>query len=210
MHVPYPGLPDPPKPGQQPQPSPPPSPQRRLPGFVEQPYQRLYQERVIFLGTRLDDDTANDVVARLLDLDADGTDLELTLQINCTGGSWSAMLAIYDAMKFISKTVRTICIGQADGPSAVLLGCGEQGRRFVLPLAHIALRQPSVDQVTPAEVDTELEKVTWQRDQVERILAEHTGRSRDQIHVDIERPKLLTAQQAVDYGLVDGILPSRR
>jgi ATP-dependent Clp protease protease subunit len=120
------------------------------------------------------------------------------------------MLAIYDAMNFIGKTVRTICIGQADGPSAVLLACGDEGRRFVLPLAHVVLRQPSVDQVTPAEVDTELEKVTWQRDQVERILAERTGRSRDQIHDDIERPKLLTAEQAVDYGLVDGILPSRR
>lgn len=206
MHVPYPGLPRPPKPGQQPQPS----PERRVPGFIEQPYQRLFQERIIFLGSRLDDDIANDVVARLLDLDSDGTDLEITLHINCPGGSWSAMFAIYDAMQYISKTVRTFCINTADGPAAVLLASGEPGRRFVLPMAQVILRQPSVDQVTPAEVDTELDKVTWQRDQVERILAERTGRSRDQIHADIERPKLLTAEQALDYGLVDGILPSRR
>ncbi len=188
-----------------------------MPGFIEppmpqplDPYQRLYQDRIIFLGTKLDDAAANDVVARLLDLDSDDSDMEITLQINSAGGSWSGMLAVHDAMGFIGKTVRTICIGQADGPAAVLLACGAEGRRFVLPMTHIVLRQPSVDGAATADVGSELDKVTWQRDQVERILAERTGRSRDEVHADIDRPKLLTAQDAVDYGVADGILPSRR
>lgn len=218
MHVPYPGLPQPNRPNQPGQPAQPAQPpQRMLPGFIEHtmpqpldPYQRLYQDRIIFLGARLTDESANDVVARLLDLDSDGSDMEITLQINSAGGSWQAMLAVYDAMAFIGKSVRTICIGQADGPAAVLLASGAPGRRFVLPLAQIVLRQPETDAVPSADVRTELDKVTWQRDQVERILADATGRSRDQVHADIDRPKLLTAQDAVDYGVVDGILPSRR
>jgi ATP-dependent Clp protease, protease subunit len=214
VHVPYPGLPQPPKPNQ---PSPPPGwPQRRLPGHVvvpdpqpADPYQRLYRDRIVFLGRPLDDATANDVVAQLLDLDSNGTDLEITLQINSVGGSYSAMLAVYDTMRYIGNTVRTMCIGQADGPAAVLLASGEEGRRFVLPTAHVVLRQPSVDQVS-TDVETELEKVTWQREQVERILTERTVRSREEIQRDIDRPTPLTAEQAVEYGIADRIAQSRR
>lgn len=217
MHVPYPGLPQPnPRPNQPSQPPQPSWPERRLPGYTvvpephrSDPYQRLYQERIVFLGRPLDDTAANDVVAQLLDLDSDGTDLEITLQINSAGGSYSAMLAVFDAMGYIGNTVRTLCIGQADGPAAVLLAAGEPGRRFVLPAAHIVLRQPSVDQIS-ADVQTELDRITWQREQVEQILADRTGRSRDEIHAAIDRPKLFTADQAVEYGIVDRILPSRR
>jgi ATP-dependent Clp protease protease subunit len=212
VHLPYPGLPNP-EPGRRSTPQP--SPERRLPGFVEypkppmtDPYERLYADRVVFLGTPLTDDAANDVVAKLLDLDSDGTDLEITLQINSAGGSWTALFAVVDAMHFVGKTVRTLCMGRADGPAAVLLACGAEGRRHMHPLAQIVLRQPSLADVS-TDVQTELDKVTWQRQQVERLLADRTGRPADEIRADLERPKVFSSEQALEYGLVDRIMMPR-
>jgi ATP-dependent Clp protease protease subunit len=215
MHVPYPGLPDRP-----PQPSPD-RPHRRFPGYREHivpqppeldPYSRLYRDRIVFLHGALDDDAANDLVAKLLDLDSDNADLELTLQLNSADGSFGAMLAVYDTMEHIAAPVRTVCIGQAEGPAAVLLASGAPGRRFLLPAAHVVLRQPVVRQpdAPGGDAQIELDKATWTRDKVEEILAERTGRDRERIRHDTDRPTLLSAEEAVAYGIADGILPHRR
>ena len=208
MHVPYPGLPD--------RPTPPPNqPQRRIPSHIQHfspaeidPYQRLYRQRIIVLHGEIDDDNANQTVTKLLDLDGENSDLEITLQLNSPGGSFGAMLAIYDTMEFVSAPVRTLCIGQADGPAAVLLASGTLGRRFVLPTAQIVLRQPSIP-ATTTDAQVELDKATWLRTKIEDILADRTGRPAERIHADTEHPTLLTAAEAVDYGLADEVRQHR-
>ena len=208
MHVPYPGLPD--RPAQPPGP-----PQRRIPSHIQHfsppeidPYQRLYRQRIIVLHGEIDDERANEIVTKLLDLDGENSDLEITLQLNSPGGSFGAMLAIYDTMEFVSAPVRTLCIGQADGPAVVLLASGTPGRRFVLPTAQLVLRQPSIPSTT-ADAQVELDKASWLRTKVEDILADRTGRPVERIHADTEHPTLLTATEAVGYGLADEVRQHR-
>lgn len=216
MHVPYPGIPRP-EPGRsQPGRS---RPEHGAPGSSEpirywqresDPYRRLYEERVVFLGRPLDDETANGVIAQLIDLDADDQDREITLRINSPGGSFGAMLAIYDAIRNVRAAVRTVCFGRAEADAAVLLAAGTHGRRFVVPTAQVVLRQPSVAEIQHAradEVQLELDKAAWLRATVEEILAAHTGREQAEIHRDTERAKLLTAEQALEYGIADALLP---
>ncbi|HWC83232.1 MAG TPA: ATP-dependent Clp protease proteolytic subunit [Pseudonocardiaceae bacterium] len=210
VHVPYPGLPD-----FAPKPQPP--PRRGLPHPFEpvrpqeaefDPFQRLYRRRIIMLGNRLDDAAANDLVAKLVDLDAEDPEAEIILRLNCPGGSYSAMLAVYDAMDQVRAGVRTVCVGQAEGPAAVLLAAGAPGRRVMLPTAYAVLNQPTVEQPRTADATDatiERDKAAWVRDQVEAILAARTGQSKSQIHNDIERPKLLNAEDSVAYGLADEV-----
>lgn len=215
MPISYPGLPKPepirPEPSRS---QPPPI----LPTFIQRgddprrsdPYDRLYQARILFLATSLDDDAANDIIARLIDLDGADHDRGITIRINSAGGSFTAMLAVHDAIGHIESPVRTVCQGQADGPAAVLLAAGAPGRRFVLPTAHVVLREPTVERVDgpyPPDVRIELDKINWMRQAVEDILAERTGRPADEIRRDLERPKLLTAEQAIEYGIADALLP---
>jgi ATP-dependent Clp protease protease subunit len=217
MHVPYPGLPkresvpSAPLPHRQ-------SPAlptviehfRADPGPSADPYDRLYRARTIFLATPLDDATANDVITRLLDLDSNG-DGEITLRINSAGGSFSSVLAVHDAIAHVAAPVHTVCLGQADGPAAVLLAVGEPGHRFMLPTAHVMLRQPTIDPPgrQGPDIESELERANWTRDTIEGLMADRIGRSREQIRHDLERPKLLTAHQAVEYGVADSVLTAR-
>lgn len=217
MHVPYPGLPK----RESIRPEPRPDRQARIiPTFIEHfrddsgqsdPYDRLYQARIIFLATPLDDATANDVIARLFDLDAHERGREITLQINSAGGSFPSVLAVHDAIQHVAAPVRTVCLGQADGPAAVLLALGAPGRRFVLPTAHVMLREPTIEQpgTERPDVEAELERANWLRRTIEDLMAERIGRPGEEIRRDLARPKLFTAQQAIDYGIADAVLPAR-
>jgi len=205
MHVPYPGLPE-----RKPVPPPGPSPRRTQHFSVPEidPYARLYRQRIIVLHGEINDDSANTAITGLLDLDGDNPDLEITLQLNSPGGSFSAALAIYDTMEYVSAPVRTLCIGQADGPAALVLASGTVGRRVVSPTAQIVLRQPSIPETT-ADARVESDKAAWLRDKVEDVLADRAMRPRSEIHEALERPTLLTAREAVDFGIADEVRAHR-
>ncbi|MFC8347025.1 ATP-dependent Clp protease proteolytic subunit [Streptomyces sp. NPDC057280] len=193
-----------------------------LPEFTERtssgsktmdPYSKLLEERIVFLGTAVDDISANDVMAQFMHLEHQDPDRDISLYINSPGGSFSAMSAIYDTMQFVTCDVETICLGQAGSSAAVLLTAGTPGKRFALPGALMVIHQPSLTEPVEGQASdlairaAELGRV---RDRLEEMLVQHTGRSREQVTEDIERDKILTAQEALEYGLVDQIIPSRK
>jgi ATP-dependent Clp protease, protease subunit len=191
-----------------------------LPRFVEQtsfgardydPFSKLYEERIVFIGTVIDDITANDVIVQLLCLESVDPDREISIYINSPGGALDSLMAIYDTMQFIRPLIQTVCMGQANSAAAVLLSAGAKGRRFALPNARVLIHQPSSGGIQGQVSDLQIhaEEMSRLRDQLEEILAKHTGRSIAQIREDIERDRFLTAEDAVDYGLIDGVLQSR-
>lgn len=174
-------------------------------------YSRLLSERVIYLGTEIDDDVANVVVAQLLYLDFETPDQEIGLFLNSPGGSMSATMAIYDTLQFVQAPVATTCVGQAASGAAVLLAAGGQGRRTLLPHARVLLHQPSIGgQGTISDLTLHTKEVLRVRAQMNEVLSLHTGQSIETLLADTERDKIFTAAQAVDYGLVDAIVPSRK
>jgi ATP-dependent Clp protease, protease subunit len=174
-------------------------------------YSRLLSERIIFLGTEIDDGVANVVMAQLLHLEAASPDLEISLYINSPGGSFSALTAIYDTMQFIRPDVGTVCVGQASSAAAVLLAAGAPGRRAVLPHAKVLLHQPSSQaRGTLPDLAIQAKEVAQVRAEVDAILSRHTGHPIATIRADTDRDKTFTAAEAVDYGLADEILPSRK
>ena len=174
-------------------------------------YSRLLSERIIFLGTEIDDGVANVVMAQLLHLEAASPDLEIALYINSPGGSFSALTAIYDTMCYIRPQVATICMGQAASAAAVLLAAGEPGKRAVLRHARVALHQPSgQSQGTLPDLAVQAKELAQIRAQVEEILAEHTGHPVAQIRADTDRNKTFSASEAVAYGLADTVISSRK
>ncbi|NUO41654.1 MAG: ATP-dependent Clp protease proteolytic subunit [Streptomyces sp.] len=193
-----------------------------LPEFTERtsfgsrtmdPYSKLLEERIVFLGTEIDATSANDVMAQLMHLEHQNPDRDISLYINSPGGSFSAMSAIYDTMRFISCDVETICLGQAGSSAAVLLAAGTAGKRSALPGARMVLHQPSLSEPVAGQAGDlaiQAEELGRVRDRLEEMLVRHTGRTREQVTEDIERDKILTAQEALEYGLVDRIVPSRR
>lgn len=192
-----------------------------LPSFVERtaygvkesnPYNKLFEERIVFLGVQVDDASANDVMAQLLFLESDDPDREIQMYINSPGGSFTAMLAIYDTIQYVRPDVRTICLGQAASAAAVLLAAGTMGKRMALPNSRVLIHQPSVEGIYGQVSDLEIQaaEVQRMRDLLESTLAKHTGRSKEQIATDIDRDKILTAEQAVEYGIVDEVLPYRK
>jgi ATP-dependent Clp protease protease subunit len=192
-----------------------------LPSFVERtaygvkesnPYNKLFEERIVFLGVQVDDASANDVMAQLLFLESDDPDREIQMYINSPGGSFTAMLAIYDTIQYVRPDVRTICLGQAASAAAVLLAAGTKGKRMALPNSRVLIHQPSVEGIYGQVSDLEIQaaEVQRMRDLLESTLAKHTGRSKEQIATDIDRDKILTAEQAVEYGIVDEVLPYRK
>ncbi|MFJ6655637.1 ATP-dependent Clp protease proteolytic subunit [Streptomyces sp. NPDC091377] len=200
----------------------PPSFRHVLPEFTERtsdgrrtldPYGKLLEERIVFLGTPVDDIAANDVMAQFMHLEHQDPDRDISLYINSPGGSFTAMSAIYDTIRFVTCDVETVCLGQAGSMAAVLLAAGTPGKRMALPGARMVIRQPSLPE--PIEGRTsdlviqaaELERV---RVRLEQILVRHTGRTPEQIGADIERDKTLTAREALEYGLVDRIISSRK
>jgi ATP-dependent Clp protease protease subunit len=173
-------------------------------------YSRLLSERIIFLGTEIDDGVANVVMAQLLHLEAASPDLEISLYINSPGGSFSALTAIYDTMQYIRPDVATICMGQAASAAAVLLAAGAPGKRRVLSHAKVLLHQPSSQsQGTLPDLAIQAKELVKVRDEVDAILSQHTGHPVAKIRADTDRNKTFGAYEAVSYGLADEILTSR-
>ncbi|HEX6261621.1 MAG TPA: ATP-dependent Clp protease proteolytic subunit [Actinomycetota bacterium] len=173
-------------------------------------YSRLLNERIVFLGTPIDDTVANLATAQLLHLDSVDSSKDVNLYINSPGGSATALLAIYDTMQYLRSDVSTICIGQAASAAAVLLACGTKGKRYALKHARVLMHQPS-GQVggQAADIDIHAKEILRQRELVEEILVRHTGQTREKISADTERDFILTADAAKDYGLVDEVIESR-
>nr|WP_308118646.1 ATP-dependent Clp protease proteolytic subunit [Streptomonospora nanhaiensis] len=173
-------------------------------------FSRLLSERIVFLGTAIDDGVANVVMAQLLHLDHENSDRDIHLYINSPGGSTSALTAIYDTMQFVRADVATVCMGQAASAAAVLLAAGAPGKRMALRHARVLLHQPSSEgQGEAADLEIQAAEVLRVRAEIEEILSLHTGQTVERLREDTDRDKIFTAEQAKDYGLVDGLVTSR-
>ncbi|MER6206179.1 ATP-dependent Clp protease proteolytic subunit [Streptomyces sp. NPDC001642] len=199
-----------------------PSARHVLPEFTERtgsghrtldPYSKLLEERIVFLGTPIDDISANDVMAQFMHLEYQAPDRDISLYINSPGGSFTAMSAIYDTLRFVSCDVETVCLGQAGSSAAVLLAAGTPGKRSALPGARVVIHQPSLPepiQGQASDLAIQAAELARTRSQLESLLALHTGRTVEQVSADIERDRVLDAQQALEYGLVDRIVTTRK
>jgi ATP-dependent Clp protease protease subunit len=175
------------------------------------PYTKLFEERIIFLGQAIDDTVANDVMAQLLTLESMDPDRDIMMYINSPGGSFTALTAIYDTMQFVRPDVMTICLGQAASAAAVLLAGGTKGKRFALEHSRILIHQPySEGGGQGSDIEIQAKEVLRMRELLEIMLSKHTTKSKEEVGKDIERDKILTAAEAVEYGLVDQILASRK
>ncbi len=176
------------------------------------PFGKLFEERIIFLGTPITDDVANAVMAQLICLESMEPDRDIEIYINSPGGSFTAMTTIYDTMQFIKPDVRTVCMGQAASAAAVLLSAGAPGKRLAVPNARILIHQPYTEGTYGQASDIEIQanEILRMRSLLEKMLSEHSGRSLEQVRNDIERDKILTTQEAIDYGLVDNFTASRK
>jgi ATP-dependent Clp protease protease subunit len=174
-------------------------------------YSQMLSQRIVFLGTEIDDGVANVVMAQLLYLESVSTDLEIGLYINSPGGSFSALTAIYDTMQYIHPDIATFCIGQASSAAAVLLAAGTPGKRSVLRHAKVMLHQPSSQaQGTLPDLGIQAKELAKVRAEIDEILSRHTGHPVDRIRSDTDRNKTFSAREAVDYGLVDQVITSRK
>jgi ATP-dependent Clp protease, protease subunit len=177
------------------------------------PYTKLFEDRIIFLGVQVDDASADDIIAQLIVLESQDPDRDITLYINSPGGSFTALTAIYDTMQYIRPDIATFCLGQAASAAAVLLGAGAKGKRFALPNARVLIHQPAMsggEYGQASDIEIQANEVLRMREWLESTLALHTGRTPAQIEKDIERDKILTAAQAQEYGLIDEVLESRK
>jgi ATP-dependent Clp protease protease subunit len=178
---------------------------------VHNPYTKLFEERIIFLGVQIDDASADDVMAQLLVLESLDPDRDISMYINSPGGSYTAMTAIYDTMQFVKPDIQTICLGQAASAAAVLLAAGTKGKRFALPHARVLIHQPYTEGGGQgSDIEIQANEILRMRSEMEGILALHSGRTMEQVQQDIERDKILTASQAKDYGIVDQVIESRK
>jgi ATP-dependent Clp protease protease subunit len=176
------------------------------------PYSKLLSDRIIFLGTQVDDTSANDVMAQLLYLDYDNPERDISLFINSPGGSVTAMMAIYDTLQFVASDVQTVCLGQAASAAAILLAAGTPGKRLILPNARVIIHEPAMDvsQGVTADLEIQANEIFRIRDVMTEILAKHTGQTTERIRTDIERDSVLSADEAIKYGLVDQLTESRK
>ncbi|MDO5492012.1 MAG: ATP-dependent Clp protease proteolytic subunit [Nesterenkonia sp.] len=182
-------------------------------GFKRQdPYAKLFEDRIVFLGSQVDDASADDIMAQLLVLESMDSERDITLYINSPGGSFTAMTAIYDTMQFIRPHVQTVCLGQAASAAAVLLAAGTPGKRLALPNARVLIHQPAMGGTrgTATDLQIQADEVLRIRQWMEQILAEHTKKTPQEISDDIDRDKFLSAAQSEEYGLVDEVLSSRK
>ena len=201
--------------------SPRPAPQARIiPKFIERtangerqwdPYTKLFDERIIFLGIPIYDEVADDIMAQLLCLESMDPDRDIQIYINSPGGSYTAMTAIYDTMQFVKPDVHTVCLGQAASAAAVLLAAGTPGKRFALPHSRVLIHQPSTEGGGQgSDIEIQANEILRMRTEMEGIIAQHTGRDLEQVRTDIERDKILTADQALEYGIIDRVISSRK
>jgi ATP-dependent Clp protease protease subunit len=174
-------------------------------------FSRLLKDNIIFIGTPIDDTVANLVIAQLLFLEAEDPDRDISLYINSPGGSITAGLAIYDTMQFIRPDVQTICVGQAASMAAVLLAGGAKGKRFALPNSRILIHQPHAGGISGQATDIKIaaEEILRMRRLISSILARHTGQPLEVIERDVERDLIMTAEQAVSYGIIDHVITHR-
>ncbi|MDH6118773.1 ATP-dependent Clp protease proteolytic subunit [Kitasatospora sp. GAS204B] len=192
-----------------------------VPRFVERtsqgireydPYAKLFEERIIFLGSQVDDVSANDIMAQLLCLESMDPDREIQMYINSPGGSFTALTAIYDTMQYVKPDIQTVCMGQAASAAAVLLAAGTPGKRMALPNARILIHQPYTEtgrgQVSDLEIQAK--EIFRMREQLEEMLSKHSKKPVEQVRDDIERDKILTAEEALEYGLIDQIISTRK
>jgi ATP-dependent Clp protease protease subunit len=192
-----------------------------LPSFVERtsygvkesnPYNKLFEERIIFLGVQIDDASANDVMAQLLVLESTDPDRDILMYINSPGGSFTSLMAIYDTMQYVRPEITTVCLGQAASAAAVLLAAGAPGKRLAVPNARILIHQPATEGIYGQVSDLEIQaaEISRMRKLLEATLAKHSGRTPEQVRQDIERDKILTAEEAKEYGIIDEIIQSRK
>jgi len=183
-------------------------------GFKRQdPYTKLFEDRIIFLGVQVDDASADDVMAQLLVLESQEPNRDIILYINSPGGSFTAMTAIYDTMQYITSQVQTVCLGQAASAASVLLAAGTPGKRLALPNSRILIHQPRFEggaYAQASDIEIQANEILRMRTWLEDTLALHSGKSAEQVREDIERDKILSAHEAVEYGLVDQVLESRK
>lgn len=178
---------------------------------IHNPYTKLFEERIIFLGVQIDDASADDVMAQLLCLESMDPDRDISIYINSPGGSYTAMTAIYDTMQFVKPEVQTVCLGQAASAAAVLLAAGAPGKRFALPHSRILIHQPySEGGGQGSDIEIQANEILRMRAEMEGIISHHTGRTIEQVQEDIERDKILTADMAKEYGIVDQVIESRK
>jgi ATP-dependent Clp protease, protease subunit len=174
-------------------------------------YSRLLQQRIVFLGTPVNDEIANVVMAQLLHLESEDPDKDISIYINSPGGSITALFAIYDTMEYIKNDVQTICMGQAASAAAVLLAAGTPGKRFALPHSRVLLHQPSGGaEGQSVDIEIQAREILRMRDLLNTILAEKTGKTPEQIDADTDRDFILDAEEAKAYGIVDEIIASRK
>jgi ATP-dependent Clp protease protease subunit len=174
------------------------------------PYTKLFEERIIFLGQAIDDTIANDVMAQLLTLESMDPDRDISIYVNSPGGSFTALTAIYDTMAFVRPEIQTTCLGQAASAAAVILAAGTPGKRYALANSRILIHQPYTEGGGQAsDVEIQAREILRMRKLLESMLAKHSNRSQEQVERDIERDKILTAEEAVEYGLVDRVLTNR-
>ncbi len=170
-------------------------------------FSRLLMDRIVFLGSPINDDVANVVIAQLLFLQADNPEKDINIYINCPGGSVYAGLAIYDTMQYLSAPVSTICMGMAASMGAFLLGAGTRGKRSALPNSRIMIHQPSGgSQGTAADIEIQAKEILYARDRINTILASHTGRTIEEIADDVDRDRFMSPAEALDYGLIDRVI----
>src|SRR5215216_5402280 len=192
-----------------------------VPSFVERtsygvkesnPYNKMFEDRIIFLGVQVDDASANDVMAQLLTLESTDPDRDITMCINSPGGSFTAMTAIYDTMQYVRPDIITVCLGQAASAAAVLLAAGTPGKRMALPHSRIIIHQPATEggYGQGSDIEIQAREIMRMRTLLEDLIARHSGQSTEKVRKDIDRDKILTADEATDYGLVDQVLASRK
>ncbi|HET6743458.1 MAG TPA: ATP-dependent Clp protease proteolytic subunit [Kribbella sp.] len=172
------------------------------------PYTKLFEDRIIFLGTPITDEIANAVMAQLLCLQSMDSDRDISIYINSPGGSFTALTAIYDTVRYIKPDVQTVCLGQAASAAAVLLAAGTPGKRLALPNSRIIIHQPATEGTYGQSSDIEIQanEILRLRSLLEKMIADASGKSLEEVSRDIERDKFLTAEQAIEYGLIDDVL----
>src|SRR6201995_5658893 len=194
-----------------------------LPSFIERssngmmketnPYNRLFEDRIIFLGVQVDDASANDVMAQLLTLESTDPDRDILMYINSPGGSFTAMTAIYDTMQYVRPQIQTVVLGQAASAAAVILAAGTPGMRLALPNARILIHQPaagSEGSSQASDIEIQAREILRMRTWLEDTLAFHSNRTAEQVNKDIDRDKILSATEALEYGLIDQVLAPRK
>ena len=192
-----------------------------IPSFIERtsygikesnPYNKMFEERIIFLGVQVDDASANDVMAQLLALESTDPDRDIVMYINSPGGSFTAMTAIYDTMLYVRPDISTVCLGQAASAAAILLAAGTPGKRMALPNSRVIIHQPATEggYGQGSDIEIQAREILRMRSQLEEMLARHSKQPIERVRKDIDRDKFMTAEEAREYGLVDTILTSRK